>query len=57
MKSIALIHTVKSVADTFEAKLRAGVSQDIKVYNMLDEFLAKNPNEIGEFTIENRNRL
>ena len=45
------------MADTFEAKLRAGVSQDIKVYNMLDEFLAKNPNEIGEFTIENRNRL
>lgn len=57
MKSIALIHTVKSVANTFEDTLRKGLSEDVKVYNLLDEFLAKNPNEIGEFTIENRNRL
>lgn len=57
MKSVALIHTVKSVANTFEDNLRAKLSEDIKVYNLLDEFLAKHPNEIGEFTITNANRL
>ena len=57
MKSIALIHTVKGVANTFEDTLKKGLSQEVKVYNLFDDFLAKNPNEIGEFTIENRNRL
>lgn len=57
MKSVALIHTVKSVSNTFEDQLRAKVSQEIKVYNLLDEFLSKNPNETGEFTITNINRL
>lgn len=57
MKSVALIHTVQSVMGTFEEKLRAGVSQEIKVYNMLDEYLARHPKEVGEFTVENRNRL
>ncbi len=57
MKSVALIHTVKSVANTFEEKLRAGVKEEIKVHNLLDDFLANNPNEIGEFTITNCKRL
>lgn len=57
MKSVALIHTVKSVSNTFEDQLKASLSQDIKVYNLLDEFLVKNPNEIGEFTTNNINRL
>lgn len=57
MKTIALIHTVKSVADTFGEQLRAGLSQEVKIYNLLDDYLAKHPNEVGEFTMDNRNRL
>lgn len=57
MKRIALIHTVKSVANTFEEKLRAALSEEIKVHNLLDDFLASNPNEIGEFSTINYNRL
>ncbi|MDF2890296.1 MAG: Asp/Glu racemase [Clostridia bacterium] len=57
MKSIALIHTVKSVANTFEDKLREYIDEEIKVHNLLDDFLANNPNEIGEFSITNYNRL
>lgn len=57
MKTVALIHTVKRVADTFEEVLRAGVDETIRVYNLLDDYLANHPNEVGEFTINNRNRL
>ncbi len=57
MKSIILIHTVKSVLNTFEVKLRDRITQEIKVHNVLDEFLADHPNEVGYFSIENRNRL
>lgn len=57
MKSIALIHTVKSLANTFDEKLRLEISEEIKIHNLWDDFLANEPNEIGEFTINNRNRL
>ena len=57
MKTVALIHTVKSVSNTFEEKLRAEIKEDIKVSNLLDDFLSNNANELGEFTIYNRNRL
>lgn len=57
MKSIALIHTVKSVLNTFEKKLQDGIFEEIKVHNLLDDYLANNPNEIGFFSIENQNRL
>lgn len=57
MKSIALIYTVKTVASTFEQSLKAYLEEEIKVHNLWDDFLANNPNEIGEFTIENRKRL
>lgn len=57
MKTVALIHTVKSVSNTFEEKLRAEIKEDIKVSNLLDDFLSNNANELGEFTIDNRNRL
>ncbi|HKL58559.1 MAG TPA: aspartate/glutamate racemase family protein [Sphaerochaeta sp.] len=56
MKSIVLIHTVKSVYETFEKDLRAATG-DIKVYNMLDEFLVADSIERGVFTVENRMRL
>lgn len=57
MKTVALIHTVKSVSNTFEEKLREALKEDIKVSNLLDDFLSNNANELGEFTIDNRNRL
>uniref|UniRef100_UPI004056C4F6 aspartate/glutamate racemase family protein n=1 Tax=Agathobacter sp. TaxID=2021311 RepID=UPI004056C4F6 len=57
MKSIALIHTVKTVAASFDQTLKDYVGEEVKVHNMWDDFLANNPNEVGEFTIENRNRL
>jgi aspartate/glutamate racemase len=57
MKSIALIHTVQSVAASFGDKLKHAFDEEVKIYNLWDDFLASNPNEIGKFTIENRNRL
>lgn len=57
MKNIALIHTVKSVANTFERKLQGVLDEEVKISNLLDDFLSNNPNEVGEFTIDNRNRL
>ncbi len=57
MKSIALIHTVKTVAVSFDETLKQYVGEEVKVHNLWDDFLANNPNEVGEFTIENRNRL
>ena len=57
MRSIALIHTVQSVATTFGNTLQEYLDQEVKVHNLWDDFLANNPNEIGEFTIDNRNRL
>ena len=56
MKRIVLIHTVKSVYETFEKDLRVATG-DIKVYNMLDEFLVADSIERGLFTVENRMRL
>lgn len=57
MKKVALIHTVKSVSNTFEEKLKYSFNEEIKVSNILDDFLSNNANELGEFTIDNRNRL
>ena len=57
MKSIALIHTVKTVAVSFDETLKQYVGEEIRVHNLWDDFLANNPNEVGKFTIENRNRL
>ena len=57
MKSIALIHTVKTEACSFDQQLKDYVGEPVKIHNLWDDFLANNPNEIGEFTIENRCRL
>lgn len=56
MANIALIHTVKSVLNTFEGRIKETLG-DVKVINTLDEYLASDPAEKGEFTIENMNRL
>lgn len=57
MRTIALVHTVKTVANTFEDKIRTRIEEPLKIYNLLDDFLALHPNEVGEFTITNKNRL
>ena len=57
MKTIALLHTVQSVADTFGSQLREYLDEEVRICNLWDDFLANNPDEIGEFTINNRNRL
>lgn len=57
MKSIALIHTVKSVADSFGGSLKNYLVYEVKIHNLLDDFLANDPNETGVFTVQNRNRL
>lgn len=56
MAKVALIHTVRSVLNTFDEKIKEAMG-DIKIVNTLDEFLASDPAEKGEFTIENMNRL
>lgn len=57
MKQVALIHTVRPVLESFPALLKQTVKMDLKLYNLLDEFLASNPAEIGHFSVANRNRL
>ncbi len=57
MKTIALIHTVQKVSTSFGASLQAVLPEHAKMYNILDEYLAKHPDETGEFTIGNKNRL
>ncbi|WP_286680087.1 aspartate/glutamate racemase family protein [Tepidanaerobacter sp. EBM-49] len=56
MKEVALIHTVKLVLETFGEKVKTAI-KDIKITNTLDEYLAADPAERGEFTIKNMNRL
>lgn len=57
MKRIALIHTVKSVAVSFDESLRRYLGYEVKLHNLWDDFLADDPNETGVFTVQNRNRL
>lgn len=57
MKRIALIHTVRTVACAFGEDLRTYLGYEVKIHNLWDDFLADQPNEMGVFTIENRNRL
>ena len=56
MKKIVLIHTVKSVNDTFADHIISQLD-DVEIYNILDDFLAIDANARGEFTLENANRL
>ncbi len=57
MKRIALIHTVRSVLDSFEALLRAALPEPVLVHNILDDFLATDAAEKGVFTETNVARL
>ncbi|MFV0321934.1 MAG: aspartate/glutamate racemase family protein [Alphaproteobacteria bacterium] len=57
MKSVALVHSVKILANSFDQQLKEYLDEEVKIHNLWDDFLANNPNEIGEFTIGNQNRL
>lgn len=56
MFRIALIHTVRSVIETFEKKIIDAI-EDVKIINTLDEYLASDAAERGEFTTDNLNRF
>lgn len=57
MKRIALIHTVKSVLDSFEDSLRKEIGGELLIHNTFDDFLATDAAVRGEFSIDNQNRL
>jgi len=57
MKRIALIHTVGSVYGSFGPTLQKLVGPQVKIHNILDDFLASDPAETGEFSETNRKRL
>lgn len=57
-KRIAILHTVRSVYETFAAQFRDALSSyELDIIEMLDEFLVIDTNRRGAFTLENRNRL
>lgn len=56
MKKIAILHTVPSVYASFPGQVREALGE-VKIVNTLDEFLASDANEKGEFTKNNLNRL
>ena len=57
MKRIVLIHTVKSVLDSFEKQLRSVIGDKVVINNILDDFLVTDFNDTGHFSPENRKRL
>jgi Asp/Glu/hydantoin racemase len=57
VKRIALIHTVKSVLDSFEPRLRSELETPVKIHNILDDFLATDPADTGVFSLVNKERL
>lgn len=57
MKRVALLHTVQPVLQSFPALLQEVIGEPLKIHNLLDEFLASDPADIGHFSIENRNKL
>ena len=60
MRRIALVHTVKSVYDTFEGQLREALGDgfgELKIHNLMDDFLANDPADTGVFSTTNKARL
>jgi len=57
MKKVAIIYTVRPVLGTFPELLEEVVGEKLKIFNLLDDFLASDPGETGIFSIENHNRL
>lgn len=57
MKRVALIHTVRSVLDSFEPLLLRTLAKPVLVHNILDDFLATDPAATGRFSDTNKRRL
>ena len=58
MKKVMLLHTVKSVYETFGPELSGVLGPDVLIDNMLDTFLADDPaRHGGVFSADNRMRL
>lgn len=57
MKKVTLLHTVKSVYETFASDLIKASSEVIEVNSMLDEFLVTNAKKCGYFPEENMKKL
>ena len=57
MKKIAAVYTVPSVYASFPALVRETLGGDTIVVNTVDEYLASDPAEKGEFTATNLSRL
>ncbi|MDY4610778.1 MAG: aspartate/glutamate racemase family protein [Sphaerochaetaceae bacterium] len=57
MKSVVLLHTIKNVLNSFEPLLNEVLGYEIKVHNILDEFLVTDATARGEFSTTNRQRL
>ena len=58
MKKVMLLHTVKSVFETFGPELSAVLGTNVIIDNMLDTFLADDPaRHGGVFSTENKLRL
>ncbi|MCI7606352.1 MAG: aspartate/glutamate racemase family protein [Spirochaetales bacterium] len=57
MKKITLIHTVKSIYNSFPSLLEEAFGEKIKMTNIVDEILISNTLEKGEFTSWNKKRL
>ena len=57
MKKITLLHTVKSIYNSFPSLLEDALGEKIKMTNIVDEILISNTLEKGEFTSWNKERL
>jgi len=58
MKKVMILHTVKSVYETFGGQLREVLGNDVVINNILDDFLADDPaRNDGVFSTENKMRL
>ncbi|MGD1818065.1 MAG: aspartate/glutamate racemase family protein [Pleomorphochaeta sp.] len=57
MKSIALIHTVKPILNSFSKTLKEKCDEELEIFEIYDDYLASNPNEIGYFSKDNKKRL
>ena len=57
MKKITLLHTVKSVYNSFPEMLLSALGKDVRMTNIVDEFLISNTIREGCFSAYNRERL
>ncbi len=57
MKTLALLHTVKPVLNSFSKLLRSAIKEDVIIYDIYDDFLAIDPTNLGFFSKTNKKRL